>query len=85
MTMAHPSAAIALVTAHEARDLDEDLAPLFAALAGAGAAVRVVEWDDTEVDWSHFDLALLRSTWDYSMRLPEFLDWAEQAWRAAPQ
>jgi hypothetical protein len=82
MTMARPPAAIALVTAHEARDLDEDLAPLFAALAGAGAAVRVVEWDDTEVDWSHFDLALLRSTWDYSMRLPEFLDWAEQASRA---
>ena len=76
--MAHPSAAIALVTAREARELDEDLAPLFSALASSGAAVRVVEWDDNEVDWSHFDLALLRSTWDYSMRLPEFLDWAER-------
>jgi hypothetical protein len=69
--------AIALVTARAARDLDEDLAPLFASLSGAGAAVRVVEWDDAEIDWSQFDLALLRSTWDYSMRLAEFLDWAE--------
>jgi len=70
--------AIALVTARAARDLDEDLAPLFATLSGAGAAVRVVEWDDAEINWSQFDLALLRSTWDYSVRLPEFLDWAER-------
>jgi hypothetical protein len=71
--------AIALVTARAARELDEDLAPLFAILSGAGAAVRVVEWDDAQIDWSQFDLALLRSTWDYSTRLPEFLDWAEHA------
>jgi glutathione synthase/RimK-type ligase-like ATP-grasp enzyme len=69
--------AIALVTARAARDLDEDLPPLFTSLSGAGAAVRVVEWDDGEIDWSQFDLALLRSTWDYSMRLPEFLEWTE--------
>ncbi len=30
---------------------------------------------------SHFDLALLRSTWDYFDRLPEFLAWAERASR----
>jgi glutathione synthase/RimK-type ligase-like ATP-grasp enzyme len=69
--------AIALVTARAARDLDEDLSPLFTSLSGAGAAVRVVEWDDGEIDWSQFDLALLRSTWDYSTRLPEFLEWTE--------
>jgi glutathione synthase/RimK-type ligase-like ATP-grasp enzyme len=70
---------IALVTARAARELDEDLAPLFAALSSAGTAVRVVEWDDANVDWSQFDFALLRSTWDYSMRLPEFLEWTERA------
>jgi hypothetical protein len=67
------------VTARAARDLDEDLPPLFAALTRAGATVRVVDWDDAGTQWSHFDLALLRSTWDYSMRLPEFLAWAERA------
>ncbi len=72
-------AAIALVTARAARDLDEDLPPLFAALTRAGAAVRVVDWDDAATEWSMFDLALLRSTWDYSMRLPEFLAWVEHA------
>jgi hypothetical protein len=66
------------VTAREARDLDEDLPPLFAALTRAGAAVRVVDWDDAGIDWANFDLALLRSTWDYSMRMPEFLAWAER-------
>lgn len=77
--MARAPAAIALVTAREARSADEDLPPLFAALTRAGAAVRVVEWDDANTQWSSFDLALLRSTWDYSMRLPEFLSWAEHA------
>jgi O-ureido-D-serine cyclo-ligase len=72
-------ATIALVTARQARDADADLPPLFAALTRAGAAVRVVDWDDASAQWSHFDLALLRSTWDYSMRLPEFLSWAEHA------
>ncbi|MEO6967169.1 MAG: hypothetical protein ABI132_01750 [Rhodanobacteraceae bacterium] len=67
---------VALVTARAARDLDEDLAPLDAALSTAGAKVSVVDWDDMEVDWSRFDLALPRSTWDYAERLPEFLSWA---------
>jgi hypothetical protein len=77
--VARGPAAIALVTTRAARDLDEDLPPLFAALTRAGAAVRVVDWNDPGIDWSRFDLALLRSTWDYSMRLPEFLAWAERA------
>ncbi len=28
--------------------------------------------------WNDFDIALLRSTWDYSQRLPEFLEWASR-------
>ncbi len=73
----HPAAAprIALVTAAAARTLDDDLAPLAAALAAQGAVVTIADWDDATIDWSGFDLALLRSTWDYSLRLPEFLAW----------
>jgi len=70
---------IALVTAAAARALDEDLAPLEAALRELGADVALVDWDDASVDWSRFDLALLRSPWDYMHRLPEFLAWAERA------
>jgi O-ureido-D-serine cyclo-ligase len=67
---------IALVSVAAARPLDEDLAPLHDALRAAGADVAIVDWDDPAVDWHRFDLALLRSTWDYAERLPEFLDWA---------
>ncbi|MEO8672658.1 MAG: hypothetical protein ABI411_15165 [Tahibacter sp.] len=69
---------IALVTAKAAEHLDEDMAPLRAALIGCGAKVEVLPWDDTSIDWQRFDLALLRSTWDYTTRLPEFLAWAER-------
>ena len=69
---------IALVTARAARDQDEDLSPLDAALRACGANVCIADWDDTAVDWSAFDLAVLRSPWDYTQRLPEFLAWAER-------
>jgi len=33
-------------------------------------------WDDGTVDWRRYDLVVLRSTWDYVTRRPEFLAWA---------
>jgi O-ureido-D-serine cyclo-ligase len=73
------SLAIALISAREARGLDEDLPPLEAAMRASGVEPRVVEWDDPDVPWASFDLALLRSTWDYTDRLREFLVWVESA------
>jgi hypothetical protein len=72
---------VALVTARAARGLDEDMPPLTAALAAAGAESQIVEWDDREVDWARFDLVVPRSAWDYAERLPEFLAWAERVAR----
>lgn len=69
---------IALVSAREARALDEDLAPLEAALESLGAEVRVALWDDAAVDWATFDQVVLRSPWDYVERLPEFLAWCDR-------
>ena len=74
-----PMAEIALVTARAARGLDNDLPPLQDALRDAGSNIAVIDWDDADVDWSRFDLALLRSTWDYTERVEEFLDWAQRA------
>lgn len=74
-----PAPRIALVTARAARDLDEDLPPLVEALQRAGADVDVVVWDDESADWAGYELAVLRSTWDYSDRLAEFLAWTERA------
>lgn len=70
---------IALVSARVARGLDEDLAPLVAALEQRGLAVEVVDWDDAGVEWARYALALLRSTWDYTSRLGEFLAWLARA------
>lgn len=70
---------IALVTAIAAFSLDEDLAPLADALRNAGASVEILAWDDTSVSWKRFDAVVLRSTWDYTERLPEFLAWCEHA------
>lgn len=67
---------IALVTAIAAFALDEDLAPLQAALRRAGIDAPIVAWDDMTVSWGRFDAALLRSAWDYTERLDEFLVWA---------
>jgi O-ureido-D-serine cyclo-ligase len=69
---------IALVSARAAQGLDEDMPPLLNALRAAGAEVEAVDWDNAAVDWASFDLALLRSTWDASIRLAEFLAWSER-------
>jgi O-ureido-D-serine cyclo-ligase len=69
--------AVALVTARAARRLDEDLPPLVRAFGAAGAHGEITDWDDDTVDWARFDLALLRSAWDYTERLPQFLAWVE--------
>ena len=35
-------------------------------------------WDDPSVDWAAFDAVVIRSTWDYPTRLPEFLAWLDR-------
>lgn len=67
---------VALVTCAALPDLDPDDAPLVPALAARGVDADVVVWDDVTVDWSAYDLAVIRSTWDYSPRRDAFLAWA---------
>ncbi|MCL8013429.1 hypothetical protein [Streptomyces sp. AS02] len=71
---------IALVTCRPGPEIsvDRDLPVLVRALRDAGAEADSVYWDDDAVDWGGYDLAVLRSTWDYSWRAAEFLAWAEQ-------
>ena len=71
---------VALVSARGARGLDEDMPPLVAAFAAAGAAGGGRRTGTTrEVEWARFDLALLRSAWDYTERIGEFLAWVQRA------
>ncbi|MEU0382864.1 ATP-grasp domain-containing protein [Streptomyces chartreusis] len=57
---------------------DRDLSVLVDALREAGAEAAAVHWDDPSADWAGYDLALIRSTWDYSWRAEEFAAWAER-------
>lgn len=75
----HAMTAIALITAISASGHDEDLPPLLAACERAGLSVRALAWDDASVGWSRLDAALLRSPWDYTERLAEFMAWCERA------
>ncbi len=43
------------------------------AFEARGDQVREVPWD-APTDWSQFDVVLIRTTWDYSARLQEFLE-----------
>ncbi|HYF72847.1 MAG TPA: hypothetical protein VD864_08490 [Nocardioides sp.] len=49
---------------------------LDAALEARGLTSRWVVWDDLDVDWGAADVVAVRSAWDYTARLGEFLGWA---------
>ncbi|MEZ0470929.1 ATP-grasp domain-containing protein [Luteimonas salinilitoris] len=66
---------IALATAIAVTGHDEDMPLLLAACARAGFEAQALAWDDASVGWGRFDLVLLRSTWDYALRRPDFLAW----------
>ncbi|MBQ1033774.1 hypothetical protein KBX26_27635 [Micromonospora sp. C97] len=67
---------VALVTCSELADLDPDDRLVLAPLAARGVAAQSVVWDDPDVDWSSYDLVVLRSPWDYALRRDEFVSWA---------
>lgn len=77
--MAHDRVKIALVTARPRPEVnpDLDMAMLHRAFASTDADATVTIWDDPSVDWASFDLAVIRSPWDYSWRSAEFLAWVD--------
>ncbi len=54
---------------------------LFEELARCGTC-RIIIWDDPRESWRECDQIIIRTTWDYSWRLPEFLKWIECVERA---
>ncbi len=74
---------IALVTCAGLADLEDDDRLVIGPLAGLGIEALPAVWDDPAVDWAGFDLAVLRSPWDYVGRRDEFLDWAARVPRLA--
>ena len=70
---------IALVTATQVPVEDVELPVLQAAAARAGLTAEVAAWDDPSVDWGRFELALIRSTWNYVDHADAFRTWADAA------
>ncbi|MFU8852897.1 ATP-grasp domain-containing protein [Micromonospora sp. SL1-18] len=68
---------VALATCSALPDLDPDDRLVLAPLAARGVAVEAVIWDDPAVDWSGYDLVVLRSPWDYALRRDEFVAWTQ--------
>lgn len=68
---------IALATAREVPDLDDEARLLRDALRARGAGCEAAVWDDDR-DWASYDLVVVRCTWDYAERVAEFLAWAER-------
>jgi hypothetical protein len=65
--------AFATDAAHPDLTPDDQLA--VAALARRGVRVTPAVWDSPTVDWSAFDAAVVRSTWDYHHRPADFAAW----------
>ncbi|GAA0383441.1 ATP-grasp domain-containing protein [Acrocarpospora corrugata] len=66
---------VVLATATAMAEYDVDLLPMADAVKARGAECVAVSWDDQEFDWSAASLVVIRSTWDYSTRLAEYLAW----------
>ena len=67
---------IALVTCAALPSLDPDDQLLLPPLRASGANPVPQVWDDPAVDWSGFDLVVIRNTWDYANRREAFVEWA---------
>jgi hypothetical protein len=70
------SSRVALVTCAQFPQLGEDEPLLLHALRERGVDAQPAGWDDPAVDWAAYDLVVVRSAWDYSLRRDDFVAWA---------
>jgi hypothetical protein len=63
--------------------LDPDSQILLTELRHLGVDATAQVWADGRVEWSSFDLTVIRSCWDYHLDPAAFIAWAEQAGRVA--
>ena len=75
---------IALASCDSLPDWEVDDLPLHRALRAMGVDLSVVPWTDPAFPWGAQDGVLVRTTWDYTRRLPEFLAWVDRVASACP-
>ena len=73
-----PMARIALLTSSKYPRLTDDDRLLLAPLAERGIVTEPVVWDDPSVVWSSFDAIVIRSCWDYHLKIERFLSWTRE-------
>jgi glutathione synthase/RimK-type ligase-like ATP-grasp enzyme len=71
--MALKTVALATHSGHPKLSADDQL--LIPLLRDFDIEAQAVVWDNQETDWSEFNQVIIRSCWDYHLRLPEFLAW----------
>jgi glutathione synthase/RimK-type ligase-like ATP-grasp enzyme len=72
------SASVVLATSANAREMSTEDDALLDALTVLGVPAHLVNWDDPDYPWDRAGLVLIRTTWDYHVRLFEFLAWMER-------
>jgi glutathione synthase/RimK-type ligase-like ATP-grasp enzyme len=66
---------VALATYELAPDLAPDDQALVPALARLGIHAEAAVWSDRTIAWKSFNAVVIRSCWDYHLRVADFLDW----------
>lgn len=69
---------IAVVTCLTMPEPDPDQDLLMEALRRNAVPAELVPWDDPDVDWRRFAVAVIRSTWNYIDHLERFNSWVHQ-------
>ncbi|WP_082093377.1 ATP-grasp domain-containing protein [Demequina sediminicola] len=65
-----PRIALATTVEMTSPDIDETL------ILNHLPEAELAAWDDPTIDWSTYDLVVVRSTWNYAQRVDEFRLWA---------
>jgi glutathione synthase/RimK-type ligase-like ATP-grasp enzyme len=69
---------VALATYASAPDLAPDDQLLLPALERAGVRGEAAVWSDPSIAWSSYDAIVIRSCWDYHLRVAEFFAWLDR-------
>jgi glutathione synthase/RimK-type ligase-like ATP-grasp enzyme len=67
--------AVGFVTYKQSSKLTESDQFIVPPLKKRGFEAHAVAWDDTRIDWTRFDVIVLRSCWNYHLHYEQFLAW----------
>jgi hypothetical protein len=68
---------IALATCSNLPAHEHDDETLHQCILERGMKLSQPAWNDPEVDWSSFDVVVIRTTWDYTAHLDDFIAWSK--------